>query len=147
MAQSRSCWSTLVYLGSALLGASHDSGLLALIQNWLHQYGARVDADIFVCAASGKSLNSIQPANPKFSIIPKIILDLQTIIGTPSMHLVSRQQKLVIFASFAPTSARYSCRRRPGLDSRPGTEPVHDISIRGGALLPRSPLTHQAGSS
>ena len=116
------------------LERSNDPGLLALVQNWRRQYGARVDVDMFACAASGKPLISIQPANPKFSDISQILLDLQTIIGTPSMHLVPSPQKVLTFAAFTPTSPRYSRRGRPGQDSRPGADSVQDVPIRGGAL-------------
>lgn len=42
---------------------------------------------MLICAASGKPLISIQQANPKLDDISQILLDLQTVIGTPSMHL------------------------------------------------------------
>jgi hypothetical protein len=74
---------------------SGDLGLLSLVQNLLRQYGALVDVDMFAKDLHGTSLITIQPAHPKYSNISQILLDLQSIVGSPSLslHLRTDSQK------------------------------------------------------
>ena len=102
------------------LERSGDPGLQSLVQNWRRQYGARVDVDMFAKATLGKALISLRPAHAKFSDISQILLDLQILVGSPSVGLsgVPEAQPLHSFAALTPHSPRVS--RKARIDDRPG---------------------------
>ena len=123
------------------LEQSGDLGLLSLVQNWRRQYGARVDVDMFAKDLHGTSLITIQPAHPKFSDISQILLDLQSIVGSPSLslHLRTDSQKVLTFAALTPTSPRISRRNR--IDGRVGSPSTVDRDSRASRLDHRPRLS------
>jgi hypothetical protein len=123
------------------LEQSGDLGLLSLVQNWRRQYGARVDVDMFAKDLHGTSLITIQPAHPKLSDISQILLDLQSIVGSPSLslHLRTDSQKVLTFAALTPTSPRISRRNR--IDGRVGSSSTVDRDSRASRLDHRPRLS------
>jgi hypothetical protein len=104
------------------LERSGDPGLQSLVQNWRQLYGARVDVDMFAHAAMGKELISLRTADAKFNNISQILLDLQSLVGTPSGVMsiepagLQVQSFSVIAQDFLPKSVR--ARHIDRLDAR-----------------------------
>jgi hypothetical protein len=87
--------STLVL---ATLEKSGHPAMIALVQDWRRQYGARVDVDMF--APVGTDLITIRPAHPKFNDVSQLLLDLQTLV----LLAAPVPQKTLAFAAFSSSS-------------------------------------------
>ncbi len=85
---------------------------------------------MFAKALHGTSLITIQPAHPKFSGISQILLDLQSIVGSPSLslHLRTDSLKVLTFAALTPTYPRIY--RRNCIDGRVGSPSTVDRDSR-----------------
>ena len=122
--------STLVL---SALEKSAQPALIALVQDWRRQYGARVDVDMF--ASPGASLITVRSAHPKFNDVSQLLLDLQTLVLVSGPASVV-SSKVVAFAAF-PSSSVSPKPRLPRSDRR-------SSSSSGAAVV--APSSRAAGS-
>ena len=89
------------------LEKSGHPAMIALVQDWRRQYGARVDVDMF--APVGTGLITIRPAHPKFNDVSQLLLDLQTLVllAAPVPQKTLAFADFFFFFCFLPWSSSY----------------------------------------
>jgi len=114
------------------LEKSGHPAMIALVQDWRRQYGARVDVDMF--APVGTDLITLRPAHAKFNDVSQLLLDLQTLV----LVAAPAPQKTLAFAAFPTSSVSSPVRPRTGTR-------VHRTPLSGSGVV--STLSRAGNSS
>jgi hypothetical protein len=122
--------STLVL---SALEKSAQPALIALVQDWRRQYGARVDVDMF--ASPGSSLITVRSAHPKFNDVSQLLLDLQTLVLV-SVPASVVSPKVLAFAALPTHKSRLS-RSNRRVPSSTGTVVASPSGAAGSFNSPR----------